>query len=87
MFTQALAACGIQYESRTTKRAAGPRIELYAHDILGRRWLFAVINFAGCSIAAYNNEKVLFTLAQSALFSFERIVALVVEKEGKPPSL
>ena len=82
VFIQALEKTGCEYQSTYSKGfLAGPRIELYAQDVRGGKWLVAALGMA-------EEEKSMqrCTLAMSTFFSLERVVALLVERDGGVPS-
>jgi len=74
---EALQKVGLEYsEEGTPVPISGPRIEAYAEDLRGRKWLISIV---GIDDEKKNESFV--TIVESLFFSLERVVALLVERD------
>ena len=82
VFTQSLEANSCTFETQVQKSAIlGPKIEAYATDVRGVKWLVATVELAVSDLKDEEGHEFL-TMSQSSFFSLERVVALLVEKSA-----
>ena len=82
VFTQSLEKNSSVFETQVQKSAVlGPKIEAYATDARGVKWLVATVELVVTELKDEEGHEFL-TISQSSFFSLERVVALLVEKSA-----
>jgi threonyl-tRNA synthetase len=73
---KALSSCKFKYSFKKKKGSKIPRVEFYVEDELGKKWLVSYIE-----ISLFSQKKDRYIIEKSTIYSFERVIALLLEKE------